>query len=69
MVSEPRGSQAMALRQWSNSAPKRARRSASVPGPRSGNPDSTTRVGSPAVWESMTEILCIFILGQRSRRR
>src|SRR6185437_1750170 len=59
MVSEPRGSRAMARRQWSCSSRKRARRSARVPMPRSGKPPVMTRVGSPPVWESMKSILCM----------
>ena len=35
-------------------ARKHSRRSASVPSPKSGPPATTTRVGSPPVWESMT---------------
>ena len=59
MVSEPRGSQATALRQRSCTRANAARRSARLPVPRSGAPDTTTRVGSPPVWESMTSIACM----------
>src|SRR5438067_527202 len=57
-TSEPRGSLTTAERNSSKSARKRDRRSLKLPRPRSGPPATTTRVGSPAVWESMTWIRC-----------
>src|SRR3954451_320018 len=54
MTSDARGSFTHAERKRSNSRPKRSRRSARLPLPRSGSPSTTTRVGSPPVWESTT---------------
>ncbi len=59
IVSLPRGSQATAERKASWWRAKSARCSASVSPRNAGAPLSTTRVGSPAVWESMTAILCM----------
>ena len=53
MASLPRGSFTTAERKVSNSSRKRSSRSAMVPRPRSGPPATTTRVGSPPVWESI----------------
>src|SRR5437867_1042857 len=57
MASLPRGSLTTAERTWSKRARKRSRRSAMGPVPSSGPPATTTRVGSPPVWESMMRIL------------
>src|SRR5437868_7468132 len=54
ITSDARGSLTHAERKRSNSQPKRSRRSARLPLPRSGSPSTTTRVGSPPVWESTT---------------
>ncbi len=53
-TSEPRGSFTTADRTRSNRSRKTRARSATDPAPRSGPPATTTRVGSPAVWESIT---------------
>src|SRR5579884_3542325 len=51
-ASDPRGSFTTADRNQSNSSRKTSNRLRSGPLPRFGAPDITTRVGSPAVWES-----------------
>ena len=58
-ASEARGSKQSDVRSQSKFSRKRAKRSAKLPPPRSGAPETTSRVGSPAVWESMTRIFSI----------
>src|SRR5438094_6041464 len=59
-TSEPRGSFTTAERNQSYFDRNRCNLSASVPGPKSGAPEITSRVGSPPVWESMIRTLCVF---------
>src|SRR5579863_10610174 len=59
MTSEPRGSFTIADRKLSCSVRKRSSRWVRGPWPRSGPPLTTTRVGSPPVWESITRTLRI----------
>src|SRR5438093_5483173 len=58
-TSDPRGSLTIAERKRSCCSRNRFRRSDSGPPPSSGPPLMTTRVGSPAVWESITWMRCI----------
>src|SRR6202795_2072645 len=53
-TSDPLGSLTTPDRKRLYSVRKRSRRCATLPTPRSGPPSITTRVGSPAVWESTT---------------
>ena len=53
ITSLPRGSSTVVARQVSCCCASRARRCAMLPVPRSGKPSTTSRVGSPPVWESM----------------
>src|SRR5581483_8982302 len=56
-TSDPRGSFTIAERNSSYALRNRASRSVSDPLPRSGPPATTSRVGSPPVWESTTRTL------------
>src|SRR5436190_7022546 len=64
ITSDPRGSFTIADRNRSCSSRNRFRRSEIGPLPRSGPPLITTRVGSPAVCESMTSMRRISRLGK-----
>src|ERR1700721_3271838 len=55
-TSDPRGSRTTVERKSSCAEASRRRRCAAVPRPSLGPPEMTTRVGSPAVWESMTRM-------------
>jgi hypothetical protein len=68
MTSDPRGSLTTAERKVSYRSRNTARRSAIVPTPSSGPPAVTTRVGSPPVWVSITEIRGFTFSFLRARR-
>src|SRR5216110_1509734 len=58
----------MAERYASNCWRKRSTRCASGPTPSSGPPSITSRVGSPAVWESMIWIASMSVSSRGARR-